>query len=611
MADYKQVVPTDSGVAGLTKVFRSKYKQSWQNAEGLPCLDVDHVCVDMNQILHSSFRTSDSDGHVTAKIFTELNKLLKIVRPLKSVVLSFDGPAPFAKLLTQRKRRIAKPENSQITPGTLFMDRTESLMLCYAFQRAQRSDFRNVSFYISDASSPGEGELKIIDWIQTCVANQSDSIVICGSDSDIILQALTLRKYPRVAVLQRSNEYPDAFCSISSLLKDISRSLSNSLLSPENRIHSTFHNKNIPFLTATYDESKNEVEDLVSLDNIALDMTVLFAMNGNDYIPKLRGLSIDKTLICYAKAMQSLPPEDRKLVTLTPYPTCPSTTTIRDMTTTTDNTPNTNKDKSKEDEDEDEDEDGIVNRVSTGDEHHQQHHRVMQLHVPGLMALLRELSGSGNGNGNTTTTSSSSSSTSSFSPKMIASPMQIPGPLSTLHNMLQRSFMDGSAYWEDFETVITNQASGKNYSSWISTLTIDGRSFTSPPPPPPVSTSSSFSLSSSSSSLSTSSSYNCAKDARYALAEMVLKTMYPDKYKRMLSLQVYAKSYLFKLREAVLLEKLQRNKNNNIYVLKENVNSTMTSDSINAENENYLKSMTDVIRQEIEGEGESGMIRAE
>jgi XRN 5'-3' exonuclease N-terminus len=46
-----------------------------------------------------------------------LDCLLKMVEPTKSLVLTFDGPAPFAKLQTQRNRRISSPQNCLITPG--------------------------------------------------------------------------------------------------------------------------------------------------------------------------------------------------------------------------------------------------------------------------------------------------------------------------------------------------------------------------------------------------------------------------------------------------------------------------------------------------------------
>jgi len=140
---------------------------------------------------------------------------------------------------TQRNRRISSPENSLITPGTDFMNAMDDVVLCYVLQRVRRPLFQNLTVYISGARQPGEGELKIVDWLQTHIPlseaapppappapalpaspaappgaavtghhrvarrHSNDSVVICGSDSDILLQALALSaRLPRIAVLQ-------------------------------------------------------------------------------------------------------------------------------------------------------------------------------------------------------------------------------------------------------------------------------------------------------------------------------------------------------------------------------------------------------------------------
>lgn len=52
---------------------------------------------------------------------------------------------------------------------------------------------RGVSFYVSGASVPGEGELKCIDWVKhMCSSGTEESTVIIGGDADLILQGLAL-----------------------------------------------------------------------------------------------------------------------------------------------------------------------------------------------------------------------------------------------------------------------------------------------------------------------------------------------------------------------------------------------------------------------------------
>jgi hypothetical protein len=48
--------------------------------------------------------------------------------------------------------------------------------------------------------------------------------------------------------------------------------------------------------------------------SFGLDMVILFVMQGNDYLPKIRGLTIERTLLSYGNVMKLLPPEKRYLL---------------------------------------------------------------------------------------------------------------------------------------------------------------------------------------------------------------------------------------------------------------------------------------------------------
>ena len=155
------------GIAGLSKFTRSTFRNAWiVDSHSHRKLEVDHVCIDMNQLLHHCFRSTQSADHVIAKIFVTLDGITHVASPRKSLVLAFDGPAPFAKMQTQRNRRSSSPEVSLITPGTDFMNSMENIVICYVLQRFQRPHLRGVSVFISDGTCPGEGELKILSWIK-------------------------------------------------------------------------------------------------------------------------------------------------------------------------------------------------------------------------------------------------------------------------------------------------------------------------------------------------------------------------------------------------------------------------------------------------------------
>ena len=320
-------IEVESGVAGLTKFFRRSLKSSWwepssqylkvspltsktrgasdSHSKRGDVYETDHLCIDMNQFLHSSFRTTTDAKHFMARVFTGLDAILNTIKPLKSLVLVFDGPAPFAKMQTQKIRRAIQPENSLITPGTEFMTQMENVMMCYALQRMQRNDFKNLTFFISGSDCPGEGELKIVDWINNHMPSFNDSIVICGSDSDILLQAMALPQIPQAVVFQVGSDYSDAFCKISSLIDNLCNyaGLYDNVAVQKSD-------------SASPNDVDTNVKLIDTIPSLRLDLVFLFLLQGNDYLPKLRGVTMASVLKSYGHVMQKLPPSERYLIDL-------------------------------------------------------------------------------------------------------------------------------------------------------------------------------------------------------------------------------------------------------------------------------------------------------
>jgi len=466
----RQLILVDSGIAGINKYLRAKYRKAWKtvsidsprsstsgrgtgrgsggsgrgrgnsgsggdaggsraatSANPNPCgsgtgtghtapsilsssavaIDVDHLCIDMNQLLHGCIRGTKSPDHVTAKIFQNLDIILRFSRPTKSLVLAFDGPAPFAKIITQRNRRRSKSLGGLLTPGTDLMNSMENMMLCYILQRHSWPQLNNVSVFISDSKHPGEGELKIINWIKhympftghtlmghdnidrfsshdnnhsyssdstRVVSNTdhlcSDRILIVGSDSDILVQSICISSYtPKIAVLQisqSSNDDPDVICNIDLMMKglmnttgvdwiDMHRHFTRDLSSSNRRQLNNNSNNYDGTTSSNIDQvviSKINTNDCVHTDDddtkekayindsynsipdsgaqniynsnntqvnaiyssfrsVHIDICILFALQGNDYLPKLRGISMKRSLECYGIAMKQLPYEDR------------------------------------------------------------------------------------------------------------------------------------------------------------------------------------------------------------------------------------------------------------------------------------------------------------
>jgi 5'-3' exonuclease len=131
------------------------------------CDEFDHVLVDVNQLLHRCVRKSKSDGHALVLLIKELDSIVELANPKKSLVLATDGPPSAAKLATQRQRRYSSLSKNEwrlqnlprmkllrkqqvvrkrkkvatesrrmcLTPGTEFMARAQAAIVYWAWQR--------------------------------------------------------------------------------------------------------------------------------------------------------------------------------------------------------------------------------------------------------------------------------------------------------------------------------------------------------------------------------------------------------------------------------------------------------------------------------------------
>ena len=157
-----------------------------------------------------------------------LDRLVSAVRPRRLLYLAIDGVAPRAKMNQQRSRRFraaqdakdrremleavlnemlacghelpegregAEWDSNVITPGTEFMANLSKFIKFYILDRMNSDPFwRNIKVIISDASEPGEGEHKIMNYIR-CQRTQegfdpNQHHILHGLDADLIMLAL-------------------------------------------------------------------------------------------------------------------------------------------------------------------------------------------------------------------------------------------------------------------------------------------------------------------------------------------------------------------------------------------------------------------------------------
>lgn len=163
-------------------------------------------------------------------IFKYTERVVRMVRPRKLLFMAIDGVAPRAKMNQQRSRRFRAAQEARdkeqerqeailewqsrgrpvsesllnkqeawdsnaITPGTPFMDLLAASLRYWVAQKMNNDpSWSGLQVIISDASVPGEGEHKIMDYIRRIrSAPEHDANtrhVVYGLDADLIMLSL-------------------------------------------------------------------------------------------------------------------------------------------------------------------------------------------------------------------------------------------------------------------------------------------------------------------------------------------------------------------------------------------------------------------------------------
>lgn len=214
---------------------------------------IDNLYLDMNNIIHPCTHPEDrpppqTEEEMFEAIFEYTEKIIAMVKPRNLVFLAIDGVAPRAKMNQQRTRRFRAVQESEekrkqieeirtklreqgiepdrtdgksfdsnvITPGTEFMTNLSKALQDWIQKKLSSSDdkelwHKNLKVILSDASVPGEGEHKIMDYLRGEKASRhyDPELRHClyGADADLIM--LGLATHERHFVILREEFNPN------------------------------------------------------------------------------------------------------------------------------------------------------------------------------------------------------------------------------------------------------------------------------------------------------------------------------------------------------------------------------------------------------------------
>eukprot|EP01029_Cantina_marsupialis_P021660 TRINITY_DN522_c0_g1_i1.p1 TRINITY_DN522_c0_g1~~TRINITY_DN522_c0_g1_i1.p1 ORF type:complete len:1017 (+),score=410.54 TRINITY_DN522_c0_g1_i1:93-3143(+) len=307
-------------------------------------VEFDNLYLDMNGIIHPCAHPENGPQPETEEemfigVTKYVERLFNAVRPRKVLYMAIDGCAPRAKMNQQRARRFCSAreldeideaeaearaafkkkgvvfsqkkrfDHNVITPGTPFMAKL-SLFLRHFIHDKMTNDtaWSKIKVILSDASVPGEGEHKLMEFIRNQRAqpgfDPNTRHVLHGLDADLIMLGLATHE-AHFYVLREEVIFNKATCNKcgkvghkghecpnanEKSLKDVNLNAPQG--AEEQRLLFLKVAKLREYLEKEFEEMKTTIRFEFSIDRIIDDIIFLCFFVGNDFLPHLPSLDI-------------------------------------------------------------------------------------------------------------------------------------------------------------------------------------------------------------------------------------------------------------------------------------------------------------------------------
>jgi 5'-3' exonuclease len=301
----------------------------WGDVHNRQC---DNFYLDLNSIIHPCSHPEgqpqpESEDAILHAISKNIDYLMTLVKPKRLIYLAIDGVAPKAKMNQQRARRFRSSkltteklnqiahavtrmkkdfiveryhfDSNSITPGTLFMYNLSKYLELYIILRKKTHRlWENVTVVLSDANVPGEGEHKIMQFIRDeklkLDYNPNIHHVMYGADADLIMLGLATHENFFSIIREEFNFKKSMLCDLCNQVGHLLTTCKGTV--SKVKVKETRVNYLGVDLTQLRWHLKRELlgGDFKRRIN---DWVFLCFFVGNDFLPSIQGLSIQKGAI--------------------------------------------------------------------------------------------------------------------------------------------------------------------------------------------------------------------------------------------------------------------------------------------------------------------------